>query len=187
MALAITELKKGTLIQLNGQPYKVVDYSQKVMGRGGSIVSTRLKNLMDGSVVSRTFQGNERIESADVMTTRVQYLYRDDSNYYFMDSRTYDQFSVPGDVVSDISMFLKEGADADAQHFGGRVIAIELPIKVTLQVIDAEPGIKGDTVSNAMKSATLETGAKIQVPLFVNSGDSVIVDTRNSSYVERAR
>ena len=185
--LSITELKKGTLIQLDKQPYRVVEYSQKVMGRGGSIVNTRLKNLVDGSVVERTFKGNERVEPADVNTSQAQYLYHDDNHYYFMDEHTYEQFSLSNEVVGDAGRFLREGLSVQAQHFGGQIIAIELPVKVTLTVVDADPGIKGDTVSNVMKNATLETSSTIQVPLFVEPGEKIVVDTRDGSYVERAK
>src|SRR5688572_17794857 len=134
MARSITDLKKGVLVQLEGQPYRVVEYGQKVMGRGGSIVNVRLKNLINGSVVNRTFQGNDKYEPADVTTTQVQYLYKDDADFYFMDNQTYDQFSVPKEVVGEAAAFLKDGHTAEAQHFAGRVVAVELPIKVTLQV-----------------------------------------------------
>jgi elongation factor P len=187
MTRSITDLKKGTLVQIDGQPWRVVEYSQKVMGRGGSIVNVKLKNLIGGNVLERTFKGSEKVDPAEVSAQAVQFLYRDGADFHFMNSRTYDQFVLRADVVGDAARFLKDGMEVSALHFTGRVIAVELPVKVSLTVVEAEPGIKGDTVSAVTKTARLETGASVQVPVFVNAGDRVVVDTRDGSYIERTK
>lgn len=184
--LGITQLKKGTLIELDGSPYRVVDYGQKQMGRGGSIVNVKLKNLIDGSVQNKTFKGNDKIESAEVNLIDVQFLYADEKSAYFMDNTTYEQFEIPIQDISDSTKFLKDGMNLKAQKYTGRIVGVELPTKVKYEVSSADPGIKGDTVSSVLKSATIETGARIQVPLFIKVGDTIVVDTRDGSYVSRA-
>jgi len=185
--LSITELKKGTLIQLDDKPYKVTEYNQKQMGRGGSIVNTKLKNLIDGSVITKTFKGQDKIEPADVSMQNVQYLYADGRTLHFMDPKTYEQFEVPTDVVGDDIKFLKEGIEVVAQQFGGQTINIELPVKLPLKVIESPEVVKGDTQSTVLKNATLETGVVVQVPMFIKPDDVVIIDTRDGSYVERQK
>lgn len=183
----ITELKKGTLIDLDGTPYQVVEYSQKVMGRGGSIVSVRVKSLTDGKVLDKTFKGNERVPAASVDTKPVQFLYVDGDRAHFMDEQTYEQFEVNLDALGDSLNFLPEGAGAKIQLFDGRPIGVELPIKVRLKVVSAPEVVRGDTQSTVQKEVELETGAKIQAPIFIKSGDTLVVDTRDGSYVERAK
>lgn len=185
--LSITDLKKGTLIQLEGKPFKVVEYAQKTVGRGGSIVNTKLKNLVDGSVITKTFKGAEKVESADVNTQTAQYLYSDDTALYFMDPKSYDQFEVAADVLGDDAKFLKEGMDVKAQSFNGTTINVELPVKIPLSVTEAPDVVKGDTQSTVLKEVTVETGAKVQAPMFIKAGDVIIVDTRDGSYVERQK
>jgi elongation factor P len=184
---SITDLKKDTLIVLDGIPFKVVNYNQKQMGRGGSIVNTKLKNLLDGRVLDKTFKGSEKVEPADVSNQNAQFLYRDGERSYFMDNKTYDQFDVPTELIGDSAKFLKEGQEVQAQLFNGRVINVSLPIKVELKIDQADPAVKGDTVSNVLKSCIVETGANVQVPLFINAGDTIVVDTRDGSYVERKK
>ncbi|MCE7936457.1 elongation factor P [Candidatus Saccharibacteria bacterium CPR2] len=184
---SITDLKKDTLIQLDGVPYRVIEYAQKQMGRGGSIVNTKLKNLLDDSVIPKTFKGSDKIEPAQVLNQSVQFLYSEGDNYFFMDEKTFDQFEVERSIVGNASNYLKEGDAVVAQFFQNRVINIEMPIKTTLKVVEADPGIKGDTVGSAMKSCILETGMRVMVPLFINTGDEVVIDTRDGSYVERKK
>lgn len=187
MALSITSLKKGALFQQDGVPYKVLDYSQKVMGRGGSIVNVRIKSLLDGKVYDRTFKGSEQLESADVANRPVQYLYADSGQHYFMDSENYEQFAVPAHIVDDKSGFMREGDNATAQLFGGQVINIELPKNVPLKVTYTENAVRGDTSSAITKDATLETGITIKVPAFIKQGDLVSVDTATGAYRERVK
>lgn len=186
-SLQPTNLKKGVLVQLDGKPFKVIDYNQKVMGRGGSIVNVKLKNLIDGNVLPKTFKGQERIESAEVSNQTVQYLYTDGNNYFFMDPTTFEQFELPGDVVDEAKGFLKEGSELSLQLFDGRIINVELPKNVYLEVTYAEDVVKGDTTSSVLKDATLETGKTIKVPAFIKTGDVISVDTATGDYRERKK
>jgi elongation factor P len=183
----VTDIKKGVLIQLDGKPYRVVDYAQKVMGRGGSIVNVRVKNLLDGSVIPKTFKGAEKIEPARVESRTVQYLYRDGDRYNFMDGETFEQFELSGDVVGEAAPYLKEGNEVALQSFGGKIIIVELPNNVYLTVAYTEHVVKGDTTSSVLKDATLETGLVIKVPAFIKIGDVVKVDTRTGEYLERKK
>jgi|SRR4029079_8866605 elongation factor P len=182
MALSITDLKKGTLFQLDNVPYRVVDYSHKVMGRGSSVVNVRIKSLLDGKVQNRTFKGNEQLQPADVSSKNVQYLYSDSQGYHFMDSQTFEQYAIPAGVVSTGAGFFKEGDEISAQFFGSRIINIELPKNVELKVTYTENAVKGDTSTAITKDATLETGLKIKVPAFIKQGDTVSVDTETGNY-----
>lgn len=187
MAFGPTDLKKGQLFQLDGTPYRVVEYAQKVMGRGGSIVNVKIKSLTDGKVLDKTFKGNESIQPADVTSRSVQYLYNDGSTFYFMDEDTYEQFELPTSDIETQVGFMKEGDKVQAQLFNGRVITIELPKNVPLKVTYAEDAVKGDTSSAITKEATLETGISIKVPAFIKTGDLISVDTTNSTYRERVK
>jgi elongation factor P len=187
MALSITDLKKGVLVQLDGKPYRVVEYSQKVMGRGGSIVNVRLKSLLDGTVIPKTFKGSDRLDEAVVENRGVQYLYNDGSTYYFMDGATFEQFELPADFVEDAAPYLKEGNEVALQFFDGKVINVELPNNLYLEVTYAENVVKGDTTSSVLKDATLETGLTIKVPAFIKVGDVIKVDTRTADYLERKK
>jgi elongation factor P len=186
-SLSITELKKGTIFQLEDVPYRVVEYSQKVMGRGGSTVNVKIKNLVDGKVLAKTFHGGEQVENADVTNRPVQYLYEAGGQYHFMDSENYNQFSIRTDLMEGKGGYLKEGETVPAQLFDGRVISVELPKNVPLEVTYAEDAVKGDTSSAITKEATLETGIKIKVPAFIKQGDIISVDTANGTYRERAK
>lgn len=187
MALGVTDLKKGQIFQMDGVPYRVVEYAQKVMGRGGSIVNVKIKSLTDGKVLDKTFKGNETIEPADVTNKNVQYLYNDGAKYYFMDEETYEQFELPADDISEQVGYMKDGDRVQAQFFDGRVISIELPKNVPLEVTYTESVVKGDTTSAVMKDATLETGINVKVPAFVKTGDVISVDTTSGNYRERVR
>lgn len=186
MAFAITDLKKGTVFQLESVPYKVVEYSQKVMGRGGSIVNVKIKSLLDGRVLDKTFKGNEQLDSADVSNKSVQYLYNDAAKFYFMDEKTYEQFELPADIIGELAGFMKEGDTVQAQLFNGRVINVELPKNVPLKVTYAEAAVQGDTSSAITKDAQLETGITIKVPAFIKQGDVVSVDTATGAYRARS-
>lgn len=187
MALSITNLKKGVIFQLDGEPFRVVDYSQKVMGRGGSIVNVRIKSLLDGKVLAKTFKGNEQLDSADVTNQSVQYLYSDGSAYHFMNEDTFEQFEVPADMVGDNAGYMKEGDAVTLQFFDGRPISVELPKNVPLAVTYTEDAVKGDTSSSITKDATLETGITIRVPAFIKQGDTISVDTATGAYRERVK
>lgn len=187
MALSITDLKKGTLFQLEGVPYRVVDYNQKVMGRGGSIVNVRIKSLLDGKVLEKTFKGNEQLGSADISNLTVQYLYSDGGTFYFMNEENFEQFEISADLVGDGAGYLKEADTISLQFFDGTPINVELPKNVPLLVTYTEDAVKGDTSSSISKDATLETGITIRVPAFIKQGDLVSVDTSNGAYRERVK
>lgn len=182
-----TDLKKGVIVQLDGKPYRVVDYNQKVMGRGGSIVNVRLKNLIDGSVLPKTFKGQDKIEPAEVSTQSVQYLYNDGDTFYFMEPTSFEQFELAADLVDSAKDYLKEGDTLSLQFFDGKVINVELPKNLYLQVTYTEDVVKGDTTSSVLKDATLETGLVVKVPAFIKTGDVISVDTANGEYRERKK
>lgn len=187
MALGVTDLKKGTLFVYEGDPYRVVDYSQKVMGRGGSIVNVRIKSLVDGRVLDKTFKGNEQLEPADVTNKTVQYLYNDGTKFFFMDELSYEQFEVPVSLIGDQSGYLKEGDKVIAQLFRDQPINIELPKNVYLKVTYTEDVVKGDTTSSVLKDAEVETGIKVKVPAFIKQGDVISIDTETGAYRERKK
>ena len=185
--LSITDLKKGTLFQWEGEPYRVVDYNQKVMGRGGSIVNVRIKNLMNGKVLEKTFKGNEQLSRADITNQNVQYLYSDGAKFHFMNGNTFEQFEIPAIVIGDSTGFLKEGDTVSLQLFDGQPITVELPKNLPLKVTYTESAVRGDTTSSVMKEAELETGIKLKVPAFIKAGDIIKVDTRTGAYLERSK
>lgn len=187
MALSITDLKKGTLFVYEGEPYRVVDYNQKVMGRGGSIVNVRIKGLKSGKVLEKTYKGNEQLESADVDMQSVQYLYNDGSTFFFMNQETFEQFEVHADLVGDGAGYIKEGDMVQLQFFEGIPINVELPKNVPLKVTYTESVVKGDTTSSITKDATLETGITIKVPAFIKQDDVISVDTSTGAYRERVK
>lgn len=182
-----TDLKKGVVCQIDGKPYRVIDYGQKVMGRGGSIVNVKLKNLIDGSVIPKTFKGQDKIETAEVSNKTVQYLYSDGETYYFMDPETFEQFELSSDTVDEAKSYLKEGDSLTLQFFGERIINVELPKNLFLEVTYTEDVVKGDTTSSVLKDATLETGLTVKVPSFIKTGDVISVDTGTGEYRERKK
>ena len=187
MAFGITDLKKGTLFQLDGTPYKVIDYAQKVMGRGGSIVNVKIKSLTDGKVLDKTFKGSESIERADIAQKTVQFLYADGQSHHFMDPDSYEQIELGSSEIESLAGFMKEGDSVTALLFEGRVISIELPKNVPLKVTYAESAVKGDTSGAITKNAQLETGITVKVPAFVKTGDIISIDTTTGAYRERVK
>lgn len=183
--LSITDLKKGTVIQLEGKPYRVVEYDHASMGRGGAVVRTKLRNLVDGSVAGKTFRGNDKIEPARIDSIGAQFLYSDDEQAHFMRTDTYEQISLPLEVINDDIEYMKEGMEITLLYHGDKPVTYELPIKLSLKVTEADPGVKGDSASNVMKGCRVETGKHVQVPLFIEAGDTIRVDTRTGTYVDR--
>lgn len=182
-----TDLKKGVVCQIDGKPYRVIEYAQKVMGRGGSIVNVKLKNLIDGSVVPKTFKGQDKIESAEVTNKTVQYLYTDGNVFFFMDPESFEQFELSPDTVDAAKEYLKEGDSVTLQFFGDRIINVELPKNIFLAITYTEDVVKGDTTSSVLKDATLETGLTVKVPAFIKTGDIISVDTTTGEYRERKK
>jgi elongation factor P len=187
MAYQPTDLKKGTVIQIDGKPFRVVEYSQKVMGRGGSIVNVKIKNLIDGSVIPKTFKGQDKIDEAEVNNQTVQYLYSDGSSFYFMDPESFEQFQLSTDIVEGSTGYLKEGENVTLQLFNGNIINVELPKNIYLLVTYTENVVKGDTSSSVLKDATTETGLTVKVPAFIKTGDIINVSTEDGSYRERKK
>ena len=187
MALSYTDLKKGAIFQMDGQPYKVLEYTQKVMGRGSSKVTVKICNLIDGRILDKTFKGSEDIGSADVTSRQVQFLYAAGSDYHFMDTANYEQFSLSAVQAEDKKDFLIEGSNATGLFFDGRLVSIELPKNLPLKVTYTESAVRGDTSSAITKDATLETGLVVKVPAFIKQGDVVSVDTASGAYRERVK
>jgi elongation factor P len=184
--LSLSEIKAGKNIVLAGVPFVVLYHEHSKTGRAGSVLRTRLKNLATGAILEKTFQGADKVEEADIQKSKVQFIYKQGSDYYFMDSESFEQFSLSKEILGSATDFLKEETEAILLNFNGNAINIELPIKMKLQVIDAPPGIKGNTASSGGKIVTLETGLKISTPLFIKAGDEIIVNTEKREYVSRS-
>ena len=184
MQVSTAEFKKGLKIQFDGEPYSIVDFQHVKPGKGGAFVRTKLKHMKLGRVIDNTFRAGEKVELVDFDEKRMQYLYRDD-RYHFMDLDTYDQISLSADEVGDARDFLKENIEVEILFINGSPVTVELPNFIELQITKTDPGIRGDTASGGSKPATLETGAVVQVPLFLNQGDVVKVDTRSGEYLGR--
>lgn len=182
-----SDFRKGLKIEFKGDPYIIVDFLHVKPGKGGAFVRTKLKNLIDGRVLDETFRSGEKVGRPDLEERDMQYLYKDAEGYCFMDNETYEQLFMTEDHVADAKNFLKENINIQVLLYKGQPIGIELPTTVDLLVTLSEPGVKGDTASGATKPATLETGLVVQVPLFINEGDVLKIDTRTGLYIERAK
>jgi elongation factor P len=185
MAMDTSQFRNGVKIELDGEPYAITYFQHVKPGKGGAFVRTKLKNLRTGRALERTFRSGEKVEEADVEERRMQYLYQDGEQLVFMDAGTYDQLPFSREQVGDARLYLKENLDVDVLFWRGRPIQIELPAFVEVKVARCDPGVRGDTASGATKPATLETGAVLQVPLFLKEGEIIRVDTRTGEYVER--
>lgn len=179
------DVKKGVIIELDGQLMKVLDWTHIKMARGSAQVRMKLQNVRKGDIVERTFQAGTRWPRARVEQRKVQYLYSDGDVYHFMDIETYDQVAVSGTMIGDDRLYLKENTEVFISQHDGEVLGVDVPVAVDLQVTRTDPGFAGDTATGAKKPATLETGLVVQVPLFINEGDTIRVDTRNGEYVTR--
>lgn len=177
--------RNGLVIQLDGQLFTIIDFQHVKPGKGGAFVRTKLKNVKTKAVVDKTFRAGEKLEEARLEKRQMQYLYHTGGIYYFMDNETYEQLPIPGEEIGDAQQFLKEGETVSVLTFENRPLAAELPIFVNLKVVETAPGVKGDTATGGTKPATLETGSVIQVPLFIKAGNTVKIDTRTASYIER--
>jgi len=184
--LSISDIKTGTNIILNDIPYIVLYHEHSKTGRAGSVLRTQLKNLANGTVLEKTFQGAEVCEEADISKTKAQYTYKENDNYNFMDNESYEQFTLSKSALGDNINYLKEGTEVSILNWNSNPINIELPVKINLKVIEAPPGIKGNTVSTGGKVVTVETGLKVSTPLFIKEGDEIIINTERGEYVSRA-
>ena len=181
------DVKKGIIIELDGQLMKVLDWSHIKMARGSAQVRMKLQNVRRGDIVERTFQAGTRWPRARVEQRNAQYLYRDGGTFHFMDTETYDQFAVSASMIGDDAKFLLENTEVQVSNHDGEVLGVELPVTVDLKVVQTDPGFAGDTATGAKKAAKLETGHVVQVPLFVSEGDVLRIDTRNGEYVTRVQ
>jgi len=186
MAVSTNDLRNGMTLNLPEGLFNVIEFQHVKPGKGGAFVRTKLKNQRTGAVIERTYRADEKLEQAIIDKREMQFLYRDGGDYVFMDTRSYDQLQVETGLLGDASNYLKEGDDAVLEFFGDEIVGVELPASVELTIAETEPGLQGDRVSGARKPATLETGLVIQVPLFVNPGEKVRVDTRTGEYLTRA-
>lgn len=186
--LSATDLKNGTAFIYYGKPYQVIKYSLIKMGRGGAVVKVLAKNLETGSIEDKSFSSNVTFDEANTFKRKLQYLYKDTVNAVFMDPQNYEQIEIPLSILGEqATSFMKEGENIDVLFWEEKALSVELPPKIELKVIEADPGVKGNSASNIYKPAVLENGLKTKVPLFINSGDKIRVDTRTGEYVERAK
>ena len=185
MSVSTNDLKRGMTLDLDGTLFQIVEFQHVKPGKGGAFVRTKLRNVKTGAVIDRTFNAGVNVGLAIVERKEMQYLYRDGDSFVFMDTGTFEQLPIPGDVVGDAANYLTEGFTAIVPVHEGNAIGLELPASVVLRVTHTDPGVRGDRVSGALKPATLETGAVVQVPLFVEEGDMVKVDTRSGDYLTR--
>jgi elongation factor P len=186
MAVSTNDLKNGMTLDLPEGLFTVVEFQHVKPGKGGAFVRTKLKNVRSGAVIDRTYRADEKLEQAIIDKRDMQFLYRDGDDYVFMDNSSYEQLNVSSGSLAGTAQFLKEGDKANLQTYLGEIVGVDLPASVELSVAETEPGMQGDRVSGARKAATLQTGLVIQVPLFVNPGDLVKVDTRTGEYLTRA-
>jgi elongation factor P len=186
MAVSTNDLKNGMSLNLPEGLFSVVEFQHVKPGKGGAFVRTKLKNLRSGAVIERTYRADEKLDQAIIDKRDMQFLYRDGSDYVFMDTSSYEQMQAAPELLGTAPDFLKEGDEANLQMYNDEIVGVDLPASVELKVIETEPGEKGDRVSGARKPATMETGLVIHVPLFVNIGDAIKVDTRTGEYLTRA-
>ena len=179
------DFKNGLTVEIEGNVFQILEFQHVKPGKGAAFVRTKLKNIINGGVVEKTFRPTEKFENAHIDRKEMQYLYNDGDLYYFMDTETYDQIAVNNDTVGDSLKFVKENENVKLSSYQGSVFAIEPPLNVELEITETEPGFKGDTATGATKPATVETGATVMVPLFVNEGDVLKIDTRTGEYLSR--
>ena len=184
--ISSTDFRTGLTIEFDNGVWQVVDFQHVKPGKGAAFVRTKIKNVETGAVVERTFNPNEKMPAAHVETRAMQFLYETDGMYTFMDNESYEQSELSKDQLGDALRYLKENMDINLQTFKGKIIGISLPNSVNLEVTECEPSVKGDTATGATKLATLETGYVVKVPLFIQQGDVLRIDTRTGNYVERA-
>jgi elongation factor P len=184
--ISTNDFRNGTMFEMDGQLLQIVNVEHIKLARAGAVIKAKVRNLLTGAIFEHSFRGGEKFKTARIESSEATYLYADGNHHYFMDTKTYDQVPVDEDMLDSVLPLLKEGSTAYLLRYQDRLIGVELPINVELKVSSTDPGFKGDTVSGGTKPAKLETGATIQVPLFIQPGDLIRVDTRTNSYMERA-
>lgn len=183
--ISVTEMKAGRLFEENGEPYQVLDYKHTKMGRGTASIKLKVKNLMTGAVVERTFISGAKVEPIETIMRTVQYLYKEGNDYFFMDPQSFEQFSLSQRLLAGKEKFLKEEQTVKILFWEQKPLMVELPITMIFSVIQTSPGVKGNSVNASFKPATLDNGLEVKVPLFINVGDKIKVDTRSGEYLER--
>jgi elongation factor P len=181
------EIKNGLTINYNGNLVTIIEFQHVKPGKGGAFVRTKFKNIITGKVIDNTFRSGEKIEIVRLSGRDMQYLYQDDESYVFMDQENFEQIYIPGSIVEEAAPFLKEGEIAHIQFHGEKPLTLQLPNFINYKIVECEPGSRGDTVSNVTKAAKIESGASIQVPMFITEGEIIKVDTRTGTYVERVK
>lgn len=184
--ISVNEFKTGLTIEVDGDIWRVMDFQHVKPGKGAAFVRSKLRNLRSGNVNEKTFRAGEKVAKAQIDNRRMQYLYANGDDHVFMDNESYEQIELAAKQIEDELMYLKENMEVHIMKYGEEVLGVELPVTVTLEVIETEPGIKGDTASGGSKPAKLETGLIVQVPFFVNTGDKLVVNTEEGEYVSRA-
>jgi elongation factor P len=180
-----SDIRKGLKIMLDGSPYTVVEFQFVKPGKGAAFTRTKMKNLLSGGVIERNLRSGDKLEPADVETKTMQYLYKEAESFVFMDTTTYDQVNIPTSTVGDSAGFMPENTNVEVLFFNGRAVGVTLPNFIEQAITETEPGFKGDTSTGATKPAKISTGAQVNVPLFINAGDVVKIDTRTGDYIER--
>jgi len=184
--LNFNEIKTGRVIKINNEPYIIIKTDHHKMGRGGAVLKVKCRNLINGNIQERTYQGAEKAEEAETETKKANFMYKDKEEAYFMDNVSFEQFNLSLADLGDAAQFLKDGTDVDVLYFEGRPMSISLPIKMEFKVVSAPPGVKGNSAGNVNKQVEIETGAKINVPMFINEGDTIRINTDTGEYAERA-
>src|SRR5580765_5326467 len=180
-----SDIRKGLKIMLDGAPYTVVEFQFVKPGKGAAFTRTKMKNLLTGAVLERNLRSGERLEPADVETKTMQYLYKDADSFVFMDTTTYDQVQIPSETVGDQANYMPENINVEVLFFNGRAVDVSLPNFIEQAIVSTEPGFRGDTATGSTKPAKISTGATVNVPLFINVGDVIKIDTRTGQYLER--
>jgi elongation factor P len=182
-----SDFRKGMTFEINGEPHVVVDFQHVKPGKGAAFVRTKYKNILSGATREEAFNPDDKFPKAHIETRKMQYLYNDGELYYFMDPETYDQIPIGQEEVEEAMKYLRENDEATIKFYKGNAFLVEAPNFVDLMVVETEPGVKGDTATNVTKAATVETGAVIQVPIFINEGEKIQIDTRSGEYLGRAK
>lgn len=186
--LSLNEVKTGTIVKYQDKPYEVQWVEHSKLGRGGAILRSKIKNLEDGTIIDKTFKGNDKLEQIYLDRKKYQYLYVEGDSYFFMDPETFEQITIDKKNIGESYKYLKESAEVEILFNDNHPLAVNLPIKMTFEVTYTEPGLRGDTKSStALKTAKIDSGYEIKVPLFIKTGDKIVVDTRDGKYVERAQ
>lgn len=184
--ISVTELRNGTKVEMDGGLWECLDYQHLKMGRGGAKVVTKFRNMETGSIVEKTFNASEKLQDIFIDYRKMQYLFNDGDMFTFMDLETYEQPLLPREQIGEMAKYLKENVEVTVDYYQGRALKVTLPNIVELAIVETDPGMKGDTVSGGSKPATLETGAVVNVPLFIDKGEVIRVDTRSGEYLGRA-